>query len=155
MSKIYTRAVVAGAVAVSAITIVRLCHAQGGGVGPLVLAPDLKVHSISAPGSASRGTSISVSDVTTNFGTANAIQSTSDVYICTNLNSVTSGCWVTNHIVAPIAKGKSTTWSGSVTVPASQHLGTNYYIVVANGNRLVGELNYNNNTNSVVIVINP
>jgi hypothetical protein len=98
---------------------------------------------------------ISVSDVTTNIGTANAVQSVSYIYICTNISSITSTWLVTNHVVAPIAMGKSWPWAGSVTVPSRQPLGTNYYVVVANGNRQVGELNYNNNTNSVVIVINP
>jgi subtilase family serine protease len=153
MNKIYTRAVLAGAVALSAITFVKFCRAQE--AGPLSLLPDLKVHSVSAPSSASRGTSISVSDVTTNIGTANAGQSTSEIYISTNINDVTATWLVTNHTVSAIARGKSWPWSGSVGVPASQPLGTNYYIVVANHDHLLSELNYNNNTNYVAIFINP
>src|ERR1051326_1035546 len=114
------------------------------------LLPDLRVHSVSAPGSASPGSVISVSDVTTNTGNAFAAQSKSDIYICTDVNNVTSACWVTNHIVAGIGPGRSTTWSGSLTVPANQPVGTNYYIVVTNGNRQVLESSFANNTNYVM-----
>lgn len=129
------------------------CLAQGDSIDALL--PDLKVHSVSAPGSASQGASISVSDVTTNAGTASAGQSWSSIYITTNLNDISATWLVTNHNVAAIAKGKSSTWSGNVTVPASQPLGGNYYVVVCNPNHQVGESNYNNNTNSVAITINP
>ena len=145
----------AGTLVLTAAVLVTLCRAQGGGASPQTLLPDLMVYSITAPSSASRGAAISVSDVTTNTSAYSAPQSVSDVYICTNVNNVTSSCWVTNHPVAGIAKGKSWPWAGSVTVPATQPLGTNYYIVVANGNRQVNESNYNNNTNYVMIVINP
>ena len=135
--------------------VATFCRGQGGTVSPLVTRPDLKVHSISAPGSASRSASISVSDVTTNIGNATATGSTSDIYICPNVNNFIAGCKVGSHAVAGIAAGRNSTWSGSVTVPAAQPLGTNYYIVVANGNRSVLESNYANNTNYVMIIINP
>jgi len=141
-------------IVLGAAVAITLCYAQGGGASPLLLRPDLKVHSVTAPGSASRSAVISVSDVTTNIGNANAAQSVSDIYICTNVDSVTTSCWVTNHTTAGVAIGKSWPWSGSVTVSASQPLGTNYYIVVANGNRQVLESNYANNTNYVMIIIN-
>jgi len=124
-------------------------------VAPLFSLPDLEVDSISAPASASRGSVISVSDTTTNVGTANATSSTSSIYICADPNNVSPSDWVTNHTVSGIAKGKSWTWAGSVKVPAGQPLGTNYYVVVANSYRSVGELYYDNNTNYVPIVITP
>jgi len=136
--------------------VVTLCRAQGGGASPLVLLPDLQVYSISAPSTAQRGTTISVSDTTTNTGTANAVQSISGIYICTSLSSVSSSCWVTNHNTAGVKINGSTTWGPiPVTVPTTTALGTNYYIVVCNSNRQVGESNYFNNTNYVMIVITP
>lgn len=140
---------------VLAVAVVTLSLAQSGGITPLVLRSDLKVHSITAPSSASRSASISVSDVTTNIGNASATISQSDIYICTNVNYVTASSKVGNHTVAPIAPGGSFSWAGSVTVPATQPLGTNYYVVVANGNKQVLESNYGNNTNYVMIIINP
>jgi len=135
-------------------TAVRLSHAQGGGSSPLILLPDLQVQSISVPTTVKRGEVISVSDTTTNTGTASAVLSVSAIYICTNLNNVSSSCLVTNHDVAGIYINSSTTWGPiSVTVPTTTALGTNYYIVVANCNRQVGELNYYNNTNHVMIMV--
>ncbi len=134
--------------------IVTFCRAQDEAASPQVSRPDLKVYSVTAPSSASRGTLISVSDVTTNIGNAPAVQSASDIYICTNVNHVTSSSKVSSHAVSPLAAGRSWPWSGSVTVPAAQPLGTNYYIVVADGDQRVVESNYNNNTNYVMIIIN-
>jgi subtilase family serine protease len=153
MKQCYTRFIWAGASVFVLGIGVTFCRGQGDSV--LVLRPDLMVYSISAPSSASRGTSISVSDVTTNVGNASAVQSVSDIYICTNVNYVTASDKVANHAVSLLGVGKSWAWSGSVTVPATQTLGTNYYVVVANGNKQVLESNYVNNTNYVTIIINP
>jgi len=155
MNQSYTRLIWAGISVLTLGIVVTFCRAQEEEASPLVARCDLEIYSISAPSSASRGSVISVSDVTTNIGNAAAISSTSDIYICTNVNYVTSGSKVGSHVVAPIAAGRSSAWSGSVTVPAKQPLGTNYYIVVANGNRLAVESNYANNTNYVPIIINP
>lgn len=152
MSKSFARIIFSTVAALTVAVAATLCRAQ---FGIEALAPDLVVHSVSAPATASQAALISTSDVTTNIGTASATASVSGVYMTTNLNEVTASWWLGNHNVAPIAKGRSTTWSGNVTVPASQPLGTNYYVVVANINRQVTELNYNNNTNYVIIVITP
>jgi hypothetical protein len=176
MKQGYRQFICAGVIVLAAAVVITLCRAQneedpasppltdgeaaqyidpsGEDVTPLVLRPDLKVHSVSAPSSASPGGVISVSDVTTNIGNAPSVLSVSDIYICTSINNVTSSCWVTNHTTSGIAPGKSWPWTGPVTVPANQPLGTNYYIVVANGNRQVSESNYANNTNYVMIIIN-
>jgi subtilase family serine protease len=135
--------------------VVTLCRAQGGGASPQLLYPDLRVYSISAPSTARRGTAISVSDTTTNAGTAPAVLSVSGIYISTSLSNVGSATWVTNHSTSGININSSWPWAGSVTVPAAQPLGTNYYVVVANSNRQVSESNYYNNTNYVMIVITP
>lgn len=176
MKQSYTRFVWAGVIVLAAAVVITLCRAQNEGdtasppladgeatpytdtsgvdVTPFALLPDLKVYSVSAPSSASRGTTISVSDVTTNVGNVGSPQSVTDIYICTDVNHVTTSCWVTNHTTAGIQVGKSWPWTGPVAVPANQPLGTNYYIVVANGNRQVNEANYANNTNYVMIIIN-
>ena len=133
-------------------TAVRLSHAQGGGSSPLILLSDLQVHSVSAPTTVKRGEVISVSDTTTNTGTASAVQSVTGIYISTNLNNVSS-FWITNHITSGLAVGQSWPWAGSVTVPTNQPLGTNYFVVVANSTRIVSELNYYNNTNYVMIMV--
>ena len=148
------RFVWAGVSVLVLVIVVTFSRAQGGGASPQVIASDLEVYSISAPSSATRGTPISVSDVTTNIGNAGAAQSVSDIYICTSVNSVSSSCKVSSHVVGVMAVGGSYLWAGSVTVPSKQPRGTNYYIVVANGNRQVVESNYNNNTNYVMIIIN-
>lgn len=176
MKQGYRQLIAAGMIVVATAVVISLCRAQDqvdtgspplsdeaaqssgltdGGVSPQIVLADLKVHAVTAPSSAQRGTAITVSDVTTNVGGLNELQSVSDIYICTDVDNVSSSCWVTNHITAGIAKGKSWPWMGPVTVPASQPLGTNYYIVVANGNRQAIESNYNNNTNYVMIIINP
>lgn len=154
MKQNYTRFIWVGAI-VLATAVVRLCLAADEEFSTLALRPDLKVHSITAPSSASRGASIPVSDVTTNIGNASAGQSKSDIYICTNVDYVTSSFKVASHVVGGMLPGGSFSWAGSVTVPSTQPLGTNYYLVVANGNKQVVESNYANNTNYVMIIINP
>jgi hypothetical protein len=176
MKQDYRRFICAGVIVLAAAVTITLCRAQNeedpasppladgesaqytdpsGGEDVLqLLRPDLKVHSVTAPSSASPGGVISVIDVTTNVGNAVAAQSVSDIYICPDVNNVTSSRWVTNHTTSGIGPGKSWPWTGPVTVPANQPLGTNYYIVVANGNRQVLESNYANNTNYVMIIIN-
>jgi hypothetical protein len=175
MKQTHKRFIRAGVIVLAAAAVITLCRAQNegdtasplpdgeatlsadsssGDLTTLSILPDLKVHSVSVPSSASRGEIISVVDVTTNIGNASAALSVSGIYICTDVNHVTSSCWVTNHTTSGIAPGRSWPWTGPVTVPANQPLGTNYYIVVANGNRQVGESNYANNTNYVMIIIN-
>lgn len=176
MKQGYRQLIAAGMIVVATVVVITLCRAQGegdttvpplsddeaaqssglldGGASPQIVLGDLKVHAVTAPSSAQRGTAITVSDVTTNVGGLLVGQSVSDIYICTDVNTV-SGCWLTNHTTAGVAKGKSWPWQGPVTVPTSQPLGTNYYIVVANGNRQALESSYNNNTNYVMIIITP
>jgi hypothetical protein len=112
------------------------------------------VYSVTAPSSGTRGLPISIGDVTTNIGTANAIQSETGYYLCQSLGRVSSSCYLTNHLTAGIAKGKSWPWTGTVNVPATQPVGTNYLVVVANYLRSINESNYANNTNHVMIIIN-
>lgn len=139
-----------GMIVLAATTIVAFSRAQE----PLLSLPDLEVFSVTAPNSGTRGMPISVGDVTTNIGAANAAQSYTGYYLCQNTNSVSSGSFLANHITSGVAKGKSWPWSGSVTVPATQPLGTNYLVVVANYLKSLAESNYVNNTNYVMIIIN-
>jgi len=144
----------AGIIVLAAAAVVAFSHAQDGSVAPLAPLPDLEVHSVTAPSSGTHGMPISVGDVTTNIGTANAIQSFTGYYLCRSFNSVSSSCFLTNHITSGVAIGKSWPWRASVTVPATQPLGTNYLVVVANYLRSLTESNYANNTNYVMIIIN-
>lgn len=117
--------------------------------------PDLQVWTNSAPASATRGNSISVSDVTTNASTlASAGASTTYLYVHTNLN-VSSITPVGTHSVSAMGPRGKVTWSGAVTVPVGQPLGTNYFITVCDKPNNVTESNENNNTNKCVIIINP
>lgn len=177
MKQGYRQLISAGMIVVATAVVISLCRAQDagdtvspplsdaeaaqssalsdGGASPQIVLADLKVYSVTAPSSATRGALISVGDVITNVGGVNIAQSVTDIYICPDVDNVSSSCWVTNHIEPGIAKNKSATWFASVTVPPSQTLGTNYYIVVANGNRQALESSYKNNTNYVMIIIDP
>lgn len=115
------------------------------------LLADLTITSLSAPATASQGTTISVIHTTQNIGAAFAGSSTSKFYLCTNDVAYASG-YRNQQTVGALAMGASKTLTNTTfSVPADQPLGTNYVIVIC-GIGLT-ESDKTNNTNSIPIVI--
>ena len=122
--------------------------------GSLLALCDLTVTSLTAPPSASRGSNISVIATTKNLGPSIAPATTQKIHLCTSSNA-NNGCTWTNHAMVGLAVGSSKTVTGHWVVPVSQPLGTNYIIDIPDGLLVILEANESNNTNSLMIIINP
>jgi len=121
----------------------------------LAPSPDLAVHSVTGTNAASRSSSITISDVTTNRAALiKALPSTSSIYL-TNALNITGLAALTTHNVGTINPNRSESWSGSITIPANQTTGASYVIVVCDKPPAVTESDENNNTNYYAITINP
>jgi hypothetical protein len=113
---------------------------------------DLIVLSVTVTSTAARGSNVAYRDITKNL-TNSAASSKTFVYLCTDTNSLSSSCLWTNHAVTSIPQGGVRTNSGTYRIPAGAALETNYVCAVANGDGALIELNSNNNTNCVPIII--
>jgi subtilase family serine protease len=117
--------------------------------------PDLAIHSISAPSSATRGTNITVTVVTTNYpGGATSLGADTTLYLCTS-TTPQSSCRITQWDTGTILSGRKHTANKTITIPSSQPTGTNYLIAVADDPPSIAESNEANNQLSRVIIINP
>jgi len=117
--------------------------------------PDLTVpYLVVSPTTQSIGENVQLSDSVSN-GCANTYASTTTkIYIGTNTNSLS--CLWTTHLAPGLAKGKTSWWSNTISVPTCAVAGvTNYISIVADGGGSLAEFRENNNTSSIPIFINP
>ena len=114
---------------------------------------DLQVYSVTCTNAATQGSQVTVVDVTTNAAMEGAaVGSTTYIYLCTNLTSY-GLTPILNHAVPALAAGSTYTCTSNVSIPSTQTLGTNRFIVVANATGSVSESKKGDNTNTAIIVI--
>ncbi len=147
-------------IVVAAMTVLPYrAQAQDGGSGgpllpPLAL-PDLVIASVTVTNSANLGDQIPISDVTSNQSGYTRGSFYDYIYLCTSSNDLTSSCLLESHLIPTLmGPGATYSWSGTITIPQGTALGTNFVCDVADGSGIIKESNPNNNTNSVMIIIN-
>ena len=119
------------------------------------IGPDLIVYSLSAPSSAARGLTISVTDTTKNSGGGTAGTSTTKLYLSTNTTYDAGDTYLGERAVLSLSAGATSSGSTSVTIPSGITTGTYYIIARADADGVVPEINENNNNKSKSITITP
>jgi len=116
---------------------------------------DLFVGSLSAPGSAKAGSTISVTDSTQNGGPALTASSTTELYFSSNNTYDPGDALLASRMVPPLDPGEASSASTSVTIPAATKAGTYYIIAVADAKNILTESNEGNNSKAKAIKIGP
>ena len=119
------------------------------------IGPDLIVSLITAPTSAARGSTISVSDTTKNNGGGDAGASTTKLYLSTNTTWDAGDTYLGSRAVPLLTAGASSSGSTSVTIPSGIATGKYYIIALADDGNAVAETNETNNKRTKAITINP
>jgi hypothetical protein len=115
-------------------------------VNPAIAATDLTVTNVSAPSTASLGSTIKVVHVTMNISNTPCASSSSKFYLCTNNFAYANGLRNT-QAVPPLSGGGSFQETNTqFIIPSNAKLGTNYIIVIC-GFGIV-DSNWSNNTNN-------
>ena len=115
---------------------------------------DLYISSVSAPGSANAGQTISVSDTTNKSGVSLVGATTTKIYLSTD-NKYSSGDTELGSRAVPAfgAGVQSSSGTTSVTIPSNACTQTYYLIAKADANGVVTEWNEGNNTRASSIAI--
>ncbi len=119
------------------------------------IGPDLIVSLITAPSSAARGSTISVTDTTKNNGGGDAIASTTKLYLSTNTTWDAGDAYLGSRSVPLLTAGASSAGSTSVTIPSGIATGPYYIIALTDDGNVVAETNETNNKKTKAITINP
>jgi trimeric autotransporter adhesin len=121
----------------------------------LSVGPDLTCASISAPGSAAGGTSITVTSGVRNAGAYTAPATVVRFYLSSNAVLDASDTLLNGErMVPPLAPEGLNTGSSSMPIPSGMS-GTFYLFVVADGAQQAVEANEQNNTGARLIQITP
>lgn len=119
------------------------------------IGPDFDLTSLSAPATATAGSTILVTDGVKNVGLGTAGASATRYYLSLNTSLDASDILLDAERVAPALDANATsTGSASVTLPVGL-TGRYYVIAVADGTNVVAESNETNNALARVITINP
>ena len=107
--------------------------------------PDLTVSALTAPAAAAPGSTITVSDTTTNSGSGTAGSSVTKFYLSANLALEASDTLVGSRAVPALSGGVPSTASTAVAIPAAIAGGTYYVIASADADNAVTETSEGNN----------
>src|SRR5207247_397702 len=121
----------------------------------VIALPDLQVSALSAPSSALRGSAITVTDTSKNFGTGPAAASTTSVSLCLDSILDPGDTLIGSRPVGVLGGGSSSAGSTLVTIPADATPGTYYLIVLADGGQTVAESIETNNTRTASLAVGP
>jgi subtilase family serine protease len=119
------------------------------------IGPDLIVSTLTAPTSAVRGSTISVTDTTKNNGGGDAGTSTTKLYLSTNTTWDAGDTYLGSRAVPLLTSGASSAGSTSVTIPSGITTGPYYIIALTDDGNVVVETNETNNKKTKAITINP
>jgi subtilase family serine protease len=119
------------------------------------IGPDLTMGALTAPASAGAGTSIMVTDTTTNSGRGPAAASTTRFYLSADFTLDAGDVTLQDRAVPALAGLASSSASTFLTIPASTGDGSYYLIAKADGPNSVAESSETNNTRSVVLRVGP
>jgi subtilase family serine protease len=117
--------------------------------------PDLTIPYISAPASATAGSSIDVTDVTRNIGAVTSGASTTRLYLSADTVLNAGDIELAGRAVPSLVSFGFSNMVTQVTIPANTSSGTYYIIVVSDADGVIAETNEANNSNYKAIVINP
>ena len=117
------------------------------------IGPDLVMTALTAPSSAVAGTSISVSDTTSNQGADAAGESVTGFYLSSNASLDSADILLGTRVVYALEAGVSGIASTVLQIPPSLAGGTYYIIAKADGDNAILESLENNNTRLRVISI--
>jgi subtilisin family serine protease/subtilase family serine protease len=123
--------------------------------GQMKIGADLVITAGTAPAAAGAGTTIVVSDTTTNQGTGGAGASATGYYLSANALLDGADVQIGSRAVPVLAAGASNSGSASLQIPASTPTGTYYVIAVADAANAVAETLENNNTRLLMVRIGP
>ncbi|PYU98715.1 MAG: hypothetical protein DMG10_27465, partial [Acidobacteria bacterium] len=115
--------------------------------------PDLQVSALSAPSSALSGSTITVTDTTSNLGTGLAAASTTRYYLSATSTYDTTDILIGSRSIGTLLNGASSSGSATVTIPAGTVVGRYYLIARADGEEVLAETNETNNTKYYRIVV--
>ncbi len=114
---------------------------------------DLVVSSVTAPGTAGAGQSISVTDTTKNQGGGSAEVSVTKFYLSSNSSLDASDVLIGSRNVPPLGAGTSSSASTTVTIPQQTATGSWYLIAKADADGAVPETYETNNSSYRTIQI--
>jgi subtilase family serine protease len=115
--------------------------------------PDLGVSALSAPASAKRGATISVTDTTKNYGTVPAAASTTIYYLSTIKTYDASAIQIGSRNIGMLLKGASSSGSASLTIPAGIATGSYFLIARSDGGEVVAESDEADNTRNATFTV--
>ncbi len=119
----------------------------------LTVGPDLVVSVLSAPTTGVAGSTISITDTTTNLGSASGA-STTKFYLSTNATLSSGDIFLGSRAIPALALQEANSGSTTITLPAGTVAGSYYIIAQADGDKAVAELVETNNTKARAITIN-
>ncbi len=117
------------------------------------IGPDLTVTALTAPSSATAGTSITASDTTTNQGGDTAPGSGTSYFLSTNTSFDTGDLFLATRQVVSLGPGMSQAGSVTFSIPASTAAGTYYIVAKSDGENAILEAHETNNTRAKSISI--
>src|SRR6266550_4555573 len=117
------------------------------------IGPDLDVSTVTGPSSAVAGTTITVTETTTNAGADSAPASTSAFYLSSNATLDAGDTLLATRTLPMLNAGISNTGSVQLPIPSATRAGTYYIIVKADGDNVIAESLETNNTYSKSISI--
>jgi uncharacterized repeat protein (TIGR03803 family) len=122
----------------------------------ITIGPDLMVTALSAPSSATRGSSIVISDTTRNNGGASDGAATiTRFYLSVNTVVDPHDSILGDRTIPVLPQGGADSGTTTVVIPATIAPGTYHIIAVADATGLVGEISESNNKKVVTISIKP
>lgn len=111
----------------------------------VTIGPDLIVSSLTVPGVAGAGVSVTVTDTTKNQGAGGAPGSMTAFYLSLNLSLDTSDVSLGSRLVPPLNSGATSTASTTLTIPNGTATGTYYVLAKADADNTVAETSETNN----------
>ncbi len=124
-------------------------------LGFIQIGPDITMTALTAPATAGAGSTILVSDTTTNSGMGTAPSSVTRFYLSSDATVDATDGLLQSRNVPQLDGGASSSASTNVTIPASTQDGVYYLIAKADSTDTVAECNETNNTRSVLFRVGP
>ena len=119
-------------------------------VKPVIAAADLTVTSVSAPSSASLGSTIKVVHVTMNISSNACGSSSTKFFLCTNNVAYANGLRNTQAIPPFAGGGSFQATNTQFIIPSNAALGANHIIIVCGFG--ITDSNWSNNTNTTTVI---
>ena len=136
--------------------IAETSEANNSRVSQVFVGPDLIVSSLTAPGAAAAGSTVSATDSIKNQGASPAGSSVTKFYLSTNLNLDANDVPLNGSRTVPgLATAEVNSGESNVTIPAGTTPGTYYLIAKADADETVPEAQETNNTSYRSIQIGP